>query len=633
MIEIAGVDADGDLLGHPADWPDGEPVPKIYLVTERGAQALAVGDRVLARINRSGDGSYQARPMRRLNAARGEFLGIVTVEDHQISLQPTDRRQGTEFAIADQDASGAVSGELVRAETRPGRRHGRSYAKVIERLGEPGALSAIAISEHRIPCEFPPDALALAARKTSARLDQRTDLRDVPLVTIDDADARDFDDAVWAEPDTSRPDGGWHLIISIADVAWYVRPSDALDGCASERGNSVYFPDRVVPMLPEALSNGWCSLKPNEDRPCVAVHVWIDRGGNKRDHAFVRGLMRSAARLTYDQVQRAVDGDPDAVDRRLKESVVAPLYGAFEALRRARAKRAPLDLDLPERRIVVDENRTIERIERRRVLDSHRLIEEFMITANVAAAETLEKHRRACIYRVHDRPGPDKVHELREIVSTMGLNLARSQDLHPRHFNQIIEKSRGKPFVTTINEAILRAQAQAIYSPNNIGHFGLALARYAHFTSPIRRYADLIVHRALISALNLGDGGLTKDGESGFATAANHVSMTERRAAAAERETLDRMTAAFFADRIGATFDARIASVTRAGLFVALSESGAQGLIPRSMIESGPVRHDRRRLALVGSRSRRVYRLGDSIEVRLLEANVVTGGLLFGLAN
>ena len=631
VVEIAGPDPDGDLLARPAGWPDGAPPPVIRLVTARGD--LAVGDRALARLRRLDDGAYEARPMRRLTAESNEFLGIVRVDDGRASVQSTNRRRRGEFAVDGGDAGEATAGELVRARASPGRRGGRPRARVVERLGSPGALSAIAVAEHRLPSAFPPDALTAARCKGEAPGAGRADLRDLPLVTIDDADARDFDDAVWAEPDDSVP-GGWHVVVAVADVAWYVRPDDPLDRAAFERGNSVYFSDRVLPMLPEALSEGWCSLKPGEDRPCIAVHLWIDRDGGARRHAFVRGLMRSAARLTYDRVQRAADGDESAVGPGLAQSVVAPLYGAFEALRRDGAKRAPLELDLPERRAVAD-GEAVPRLELRQPLESHRLIEAFMIAANVAAAGELEKRRRACLYRVHDRPAADRLDELRELVSAFGLRLARGREPQPQDFNRILRRSRGQPFAPAIEEAVLRAQAQAVYSPVNIGHFGLALGRYAHFTSPIRRYADLVVHRALISALALGEGGLSAGAEAGFAAVAGHVSMTERRAAAAERETLDRVTAAALVGRTGDVFAARVAGATRAGLFVALDRIGAQGFVPASMIDDGPVRQrPRHRSRPSGPRAalRGGWRLGDPIEVRLLEANPVTGGLLFAPA-
>jgi ribonuclease R len=405
---------------------------------------------------------------------------------------------------------GAEPGELVLAEVRQGRpRLGLREVRVTERLGAPGGtrtLSLIAIHEHELPVEFSPEALDEATAAGPAELGKRTDLRALPLVTIDGADARDFDDAVWAEPDPDPGNpGGWHILVAIADVAWYVRPGGALDRAAFERGNSAYFPDRVVPMLPEALSTGWCSLNPDEDRPCLAAEMWIDGSGKARKHRFLRGLMRSAARLTYEQIQAARDGDREAVAEALHEPAIAPLYGAYESLLEARRARGTLELDLPERRVVLDEAGAVAAIERRERLDSHRLIEEFMIAANIAAARELETRRRPCMYRVHDQPDPVRIEALRQVLDSLDLRLARGQVMRAKLLNRVIERAKAHPAAAMVNMLVLRAQAQALYSPDNIGHFGLALTHYAHFTSPIRRYADLLVHRALIAGLEPDD--------------------------------------------------------------------------------------------------------------------------------
>jgi ribonuclease R len=464
-------------------------------------------------------------------------------------------------------------------------------------------------------------------------LGDRTDLRAIPLVTIDGADARDFDDAVWAEPDPEAPDA-WHALVAIADVAWYVRPDDALDGAAKERGNSVYFPDRVVPMLPEDLSNELCSLKPGVERACVAAHLWIDAHGNLTRHRFVRGLMRSAARLTYEEAQTAIDGSPSDQTRDLVAPVLRPLYGVFRALEAARKKRGSLDLDLPERQILLDPGGRIARVETRQRLDSHRLIEELMIAANVAAAETLERLRQLCMYRVHDVPDPAKLAALGEFLDSLGipgLKLAKGQAVRPHHFNAILKKAAGTPYETLVHQLVLRTQAQAVYSPTNLGHFGLGLRRYAHFTSPIRRYSDLLVHRALVAGEKLGAGALPPTGLEEFAAAGVHISMTERRAAAAERSASDRYLAAFLAERVGARFTGRISGVTRAGLFVTLHETGADGLVPMRSLPGDFYVHDEAHHRLVGRRSRRTFTLGDAVTVRLAEANTVTASLLFAL--
>ncbi|MGO8869444.1 MAG: ribonuclease R [Alphaproteobacteria bacterium] len=638
LVEIAGTDADGELLARPLAWEGETPPPRIYMAPERrGTPALGAGERVLARLRHVGGGSYEGRVIRRVSEAPGKVLGVFALGPDGGRIRPTERKDKAEYGVARGDEGGAREGELVLAEALPGHhRLGLRHARVVERLGEmgnPRSISLIAILGRGIPVDFPADALAAAAAAGPVGLAGRTDLRRTPLVTIDGEDARDFDDAVWAEPDPDpgNPDG-WHLLVAIADVAHYVRPASALDRAASERGNSAYFPDRVVPMLPEALSNGWCSLKPGEERGCLAVHMWIDKAGNKLRHRFERGLMRSAARLTYGRVQAARDGQADELTGPLVELVIAPLYGAFHALLAARLKRGALDLDLPERQVVIGEDGRIERIIPRARLDSHRLIEEFMIAANVSAAETLEQKKTLCMYRVHDEPAAEKIEALRDFLATLGYKLAKGQVLSPRHFTQILEKAASTPHSQLVSEVILRSQAQAVYGPDNRGHFGLALRRYAHFTSPIRRYGDLLVHRGLIASLGLGPDGLSAGAtQAHFARLGEHISMTERRADAAERDAEDRFIAAYLAAKVGASFAGRISGVTRFGLFVTLEETGADGLVPISTLPSDYYIHEEARHRLVGRASGVAFVLGDKVEVRLAEADMVTGGLIFEL--
>jgi ribonuclease R len=383
-------------------------------------------------------------------------------------------------------------------------------------------------------------------------------------------------------------------------------------------------------MLPEEISNGLCSLKPSEDRPCVAVEMIIAADGRKLRHRFVRGLMRSAARLTYGQVQAARDGRPDDATGPLLEPVIAPLYAGFSALLAARARRGTLDLDLPERRVTIADGKVV-RIEPRVRLDSHRLVEEYMIAANVAAAETLEAKRLPCMYRVHEPPDPVKVEALREFAASLGLSLPRGQVIRPAMFARLLEQVRETPHAAMINELVLRSQSQAVYSPENAGHFGLALRRYCHFTSPIRRYADLLVHRALIAAHGFGEDGLPPDAGARFAAIGEHISATERRAAAAERDAVDRYVAAFLAERVGEVFVGGVTGVTRFGLFVTLQESGGSGIVPISSLPSDYYDHDEHRHSLVGRRWGRVYSLGETVAVRLVEASPVTGGLVLQL--
>jgi ribonuclease R len=444
-------------------------------------------------------------------------------------------------------------------------------------------------------------------------------------VTIDGADARDFDDAVFAE----HHNDGWHLIVAIADVAHYVKPGGALDKTAFERGNSTYFPDRVVPMLPEALSNELCSLKPHVERACIAAHLWLDKEGELIKWTFVRGVMKSHARLTYEQTQAAKDGRPDDTTRPLMNIVIAPLYGAFRCLLEARGKRGTLELDLPERKIEIAQG-AVKAVKIHDRLDSHRLIEEFMITANVAAAAQLEGKGKA-LYRIHDRPTEMKLEGLRDFLDTLGISLVPDKQLHPKFLTRILENAAGTPHAQVVNEMMLRSQSQAVYSAENIGHFGLALAKYAHFTSPIRRYADLIVHRGLVRACKLGDDGLTEHEIENLDEIADHISTTERRSAAAEREAMDRFITLFMADRVGATFAARISGVARFGLFARLDETGADGIIPMNTLPDDYYIHDEKRQALIGRRTKRTYQLAQPVLVRLTQADRLTGSMALAL--
>ncbi|WP_022729512.1 ribonuclease R [Fodinicurvata sediminis] len=635
VIEVSDTDEDGELLARPVRWDSDTPPPRIYIAPGKATQrGHAIGERLLARLDRGPDGDYEARVIRRLHEGPREVLGIYETGTRGGRLRPTDKRIKNDFRIAKADSKGAESGELVLASIRAHHaRAGRSKEAVVtERLGSldnPKALSLIAIHEHGIPTEFSSDALEEAEQAGPVVADKRTDLRDIPLITIDGSDAKDFDDAVFAqaEGNPQAPDG-WRIIVAIADVAHYVRPDSALDRTARERGNSAYFPDRVVPMLPEALSNGWCSLRPHEERGCLAVEMRIDTEGRLQKHRFVRGIMRSAARLTYEQVEAAYSGEPDETTGPLVDDVIRPLYGAYNSLLKDRARRGTLDLDMPERQIVMDDKGHVEAILPRQRLESHKLIEEFMIAANVAAAQELEKRNQPCMYRVHDEPDKAKVEDLSEVLSTMDLKLAPGQVLEPKIFTRILDKVSGTPESALVSELILRAQSQAMYSPENIGHFGLALPRYAHFTSPIRRYADLLVHRALIRGLKLGEDGLPKEDEARFSEIAEHISGTERRAAAAERDAADRLTASFLKGRVGEVFEGRISGVTRFGLFVKLRDSGADGLVPISSLPSDYYFHDETHHCLTGRQHGRTYRQGDDVQVLLSEAEPLTGGLI-----
>jgi len=652
VAEISGLDLDGDLVARPLSGREGleegdGPVPVIRVAAGgREGGSVAVGDRCLVRLNRVGEHDYEGRIIKRLPMERDHAICRLqkSREGGGMRASPLDRRLKSDFIVAPKNASGAGVGDIVRVETVPGRRLGLREARVVENLGngdEPGAFGRIALAAQGIPTEFSPEAIAQAEAAGPVVVEGvREDLREIPLVTIDGEDAKDFDDAVWAAPDESEDNkGGFQLLVAIADVAHYVRSGDALDQEAAKRGNSVYLPDRVVPMLPEALSNGWCSLKPLEDRGCLAVRIRIDKDGNKLDHRFLRGVMRSAARLTYTQVQAAVDGVPPADMPDLpggdRAGFLAPLMGAYRALLTARSRRGTLELDLPELRILVAEDGQVTGIDRRERYDSHRLIEEFMILANVCAAETLEAKGWPCMYRVHDEPDELKVEALSEFVAALpgeyGLRLAKGQSVRPIQFTQLISKAQETPFAELLQDLVLRSQAQAVYDPENIGHFGLGLMRYAHFTSPIRRYSDLLVHRALIGALGLGPGALDKQAGIGFRTIGEHISMTERRAAAAERDASDRYAAAYMQDKVGEVFSARVTGVGRFGLFARLHATGVDGLIPMSNLPDDRYDVDETHHLLEGRRWGAIFSLGQSVEVRVLDADGMTGRLTLAL--
>jgi ribonuclease R len=632
VVEVTGLDADGDPIARPAGWRGSGQArpPVIFMKPEaRGQAALAPGQKVLARLRQVGPGKYEGRTVKRIEAAPGAPAGKILGVFEEGRIIPTDRRSRAEWMVPEEERNGAEPGEIVLAEPLPSHRHfGPRPARIVERLGvmgEPRSVSLICIHAHGIPDVFPAEAVREAEKARGVTVRGREDLRGIPLVTIDGEDARDFDDAVWAEPEGD----GWRVLVAIADVAHYVRPGSALDREAWARGNSVYFPDRVVPMLPEALSNGWCSLRPAENRGCLFVEMQFDKEGRKTGHRFGRGIMRSAARLTYEQVQRARDEGTDPEG--LAAGHVGRLYGAFRALLAARERRGTLDLDLPERRVLLDAKGNVTAVVPRPRLDSHRLIEEFMVAANVCAAEELERLRQPCMYRIHDRPSDEKLLNLGEFLHGLGLSLPASDRIHPRNFSHLLELARGRPEERLINETVLRSQSQAAYAPDNIGHFGLALPRYAHFTSPIRRYADLLVHRALIRGLKLGTGAMEDVEAARLPDTAEHITSTERRAAQAERDAVDRYLAAYMAQRVGEVFEARISGVTRFGLFVTVAENGASGIVPFGSLPDDRWIEDQATQSLLGQRTGLRFALGQEVEARLAQATPRTGGMVFHL--
>ena len=647
VVDVVTRDADGDLVGTPAEWDEEEhgPAPSILIALPHrprpGDPIPGLGDRALVRLSDGGGPSDDPRPVGRvmkiLDRGRARTIGVFrAVPGHGGRLLPIDKKNvGRELAIPEEAIGEARDGDLVAVDIVRTSRFGPPVARVRERLGNlksERAVSLIALEVHGIPHVFRADTLAEAERAEPVGLGRREDWRKLPLVTIDPPDAKDHDDAVHAEPDTSGDNpGGFILTIAIADVAAYVRPGTALDREAAVRGNSVYFPDRVVPMLPERISNDLCSLRPREDRPAMACRVVIRADGRRKSHSFHRIMMRSAAKLAYAQAQAAIDGHTDDTTEMLLEPVLKPLWEAYAALKRARDDREPLDLDLPERKILLKPDGTVDRVVVPQRLDAHRLIEEMMILANVCAAETLEKHRTPCMYRIHDAPSMEKLMTLKEFLKSVDISLPKAALLRPSHFNQILSRAAEGDSAAVVNQVVLRSQSQAEYSPENIGHFGLALRRYAHFTSPIRRYADLIVHRGLIKALGLGQDGLTDGQASALAEIGAEISAAERRAMAAERETIDRLIAAHLSERVGDIFAGRIAGLTRSGLFVKLDETGADGFVPAATIGGGYYRFDEGLQALVGTRTGESWRLGDPVTVRLVEAAPVAGALRFEL--
>ncbi len=636
VADVVERDADGDLFVRLVKGGEESPLARLAPAPgEAAAGAPGMGDRLLVRLTTLESGEVEARLIKRLGQSAHRILGVVRKSRGETRVEPVDRRSKDTLLLGEPDARNARDGDLVLAQIGGAaeRRHGPKRGKILEVVGredDPRAASLIAIHANGIPTGFSDAAEAEAEAAEPPTLAGRTDLRDLPLVTIDPPDARDHDDAVFAEPDTDpRNPGGWICWVAIADVAAYVRPGSALDHEAREKANSVYFPDRVEPMLPERLSAGLCSLREGEPRACLAVRMVFGADGRKRSHRFQRGLMRSAAKLSYEEAQAAIDGRPDDRAGPLMEPVLKPLFAAYAVLDAGRARRSPLQIESAERRIHFGADGKIASIVPRAALPAHKLIEEFMIQANVCAAETLEQRRTPLIYRIHDTPSAEKVDALTDFLSTLGIAWSKGQAPTTARFNDLLDQTRGGPHAEIVNEVVLRSQMQAVYSTDNIGHFGLNLERYAHFTSPIRRYADLIVHRGLIRALGLGDDGLTDADIGRMADTAERITVAERRAMAAERAAADRYIAAFLSDRVGAEFSGRITGVTRFGLFVRLDETGADGLAPVSTLGTEYFVHDERAHALVGERTGRRWTLGRPVEVRLKEAVPVTGGLLF----
>ena len=634
-IDVMSVDDDGDLVCMPVNWRgDGEP-PMIRLHQKEASKQKpppGVGDRLLARLKPAGDSGYEAAVIKSIGKGAHRFLAVFHERRRGGVAEPVERRAKGDFEIEKGDEGGAKDGDLVWIETKNIRGYGPKKARVRSIAGhidDKHSFSTIALANHDIPTELPKSVIAAAEKMETPPLGDRTDLRDTMLLTIDPADAKDHDDAVFAEPDADPENPGGHrVIVAIADVSWFVRPGSEIDKEALKRANSVYLPDRVIPMLPERLSNNLCSLRENEDRPCLAVELIIDSGGNKKRHKFMRAMMRSHARLSYEEAQAIEDG-ASAHDK--IRSAINNLYSAFRARWTEREKRAPLNLDLPERKVILNKNGEVERVAVKERFDAHRVIEEFMILANVAAAETLEQKRVHQIYRTHPQPDDEKLESVREYLATLDYSLVKGGSVRPSNFNQLLKIAGERDQKEMISEIVLRSQSQAIYDTENQGHFGLNLARYSHFTSPIRRYADLTIHRALVKACNLGEGGQTKDEATKLPKIAEDISDLERSAMAAEREAVDRYLAGYLADKEGTEFWGRIRGVTKFGLFVMLDETGADGFIPMRTLGFQRFTYEEAQHAVIGDSTGEMYRLGQHVKVMLAEATPIRGGLRFDM--
>ncbi len=639
VVDVLTRDRNGGLLGRPVDWDEaksGKP-PVIEVSSKaRGKDAVAgVGDRILAKVYRLGSSDrYTAKAIKILPKQQSQMLGVIRMGKEGIRLEPAVRRQG-EMEIPADLLGEAKDGDLVSVETVRGPKYGLKRAKVTGVIGSyktEKAVSTIAIHANEIPHVFPENVIHDSEAIKPVAQGKREDWRNYPLITIDPADAKDHDDAIQAEPDPEVT-GGHIVRVAIADVSAYIKSGSAMDNEALLRGNSVYFPDRVVPMLPERISNNLCSLREGEDRPALAVQMHFDPEGHKTKHTFHRVLMRNHANLAYPRYQAAIDGKPDEKTKPLMKDVLEPLYEAYKCMTRGRNKRQPLELDLPERKIILKEDGTVDRVLVPERLEAHKLVEECMIQANVCAAETLERKKQSLIYRIHEPPSLDKMEKLREFLTSLEISLARPGNLKAMHFNQILSSVRETENEELVSQVVLRSQSQAIYAAENQGHFGLQLSRYAHFTSPIRRYADLIVHRALVGCLGLGEGGITPHEEATLDDIAANISLTERRAMQAERETIDRLIAGFLSEKIGATFHGRINGVTKAGLFVTLDDTGADGFIPISLLGDEYFNFDDTIHAVIGETTRQQYQMGQRVEVKLVEAAPVAGALRFEMVS
>ena len=625
VLRVVSIE-DGQVLAIPEQWSAETPPPRLRVLEKGRRSTLALNDRILARTEEAGNGLV-AHPMKRLEKSADLILGVVRQEGSRHFLTPVDKRERREFQVS--DLNGAEIGDLVLAE--PAGRPPRVTARVDAILGDPFAprsFSLIAIHKHGLPDVFRAETVEEAERVAKLDLGPREDLTHLPIVAIDPEDARDHDDAIWASP---REDGGWDAIVAIADVSFYVRPASELDREARARGNSVYFPDRVVPMLPEELSADICSLKEGKVRAALACHLVVGKDGALKSWRFARAKICVAANIAYEQAQLAIDGEPSTVASEIVEGALKPLWACWTALLAARNRRAPLELDLPERRVVLDEKGRILSVAPRERLDAHRLVEDYMIAANVAAAKALEGKKAPVMYRIHEAPGREKLVALKDYLATFDIEFALGQVIKPGTFNHLLDRVGDNDARPEIMEQVLRTQMQARYGPQHLGHFGLALGGYAHFTSPIRRYADLLVHRALVASFGLGDGGLPLKDADDFERIGEVISGLERRAMEAERDTVDRYVAAFLSDRVGQLLACRISGVQPFGFFATVEGLGGDGLVPAAILGNEYFRYDEASKSLIGETTGETFKQGQKLELKLAEANPVSGALRFEL--
>ena len=639
ILQMMASTSDGDLFARPVDWKGDEPEPIVLMVFRASDPALAYGDRVLSKVSIVHDEQYQyeGRIIRVLKKTPKNTLGIFKETSEGGRILPIEK-SGREWSVKLSDALDAKDGELVEAEQIKGKRASGLYAaRVINIVGDPSgpkAVSLIAIHQHGIPHQFPEDVLNESENSQFSVDAKREDLTKIPFVTIDPSDARDHDDAVYSHPDTDPSNSGGHVLwVAIADVAHFVKPGSALDKEARKRGNSTYFADRVVPMLPDRLSGDLCSIHEGIERPCLAVCITIDKSGKKLKQTFHRANIKSVASLNYEEVQKSVEGTVNEKVKPHFENVIKPLYECYFCLKKSKDFRQPLDLDLPERKVELFKNGRVKAVVLKERFDSHRLIEEFMILANVAAAEELSKARSEFLYRVHEEPTPEKLNALREVAQSAGFNLAKGQVLQTSHLNDLLTKSKQSDLSELISMTTLRSMSQAYYSRENFGHFGLALKKYAHFTSPIRRYSDLITHRALISSLGLGFDGLEEMDSENLEGTAKHISDTERRSMVAERDTIDRYLASYLSEKVGNEFEGKISGVAKFGFFVRLNESGAEGIVPVRTLGTDFYYYDDRTNTLRGSETGLIIGLGQRATVRLKEVDPIAGGIAFEALN